>query len=59
MKKVFPSLPLNINNLESPKEKIKDSKNIIMAGGHNFVEKMKNDNECADREADTDLRNKH
>ena len=32
MKKKFPSLPLNINNLQNPKEKIKDIKNIIMAG---------------------------
>ena len=29
---MFPPLPLDINNLESPKEKIKDIKNIIMAG---------------------------
>ena len=32
VKKIFPPLPLDINNLESPKEKIKDIKNIIMAG---------------------------
>ena len=31
-RKMFPPLPLDINNLERPKEKIKDIKNIIMAG---------------------------